>query len=179
MPRYLFALLLLSSCTLHPKPSDPEKWYRETKEIILSESSLPTDSTATEKYADGTIHKAKSYNHAHPTVEKWYRETGEQVVQTNFSRNGLFELRREICKDGKPGFEGIFFQGNAYGLSTWWRCGKSKEEEGIRYKDQKIGVWKTWDVGGKLSATDYGHVNLMDSLPWIREGYDKKNEKAY
>jgi hypothetical protein len=169
MTRTILLILFLASCTQKPKPFDPNHWYWDTKALILSESNLPSDSTVTEKYDDGKTHKVRSFNHGHPTVEKWYRETGEQVVQTNFSRDGLFELRKEICEDGKPGFEGIFFKDRAYGLSTWWKCGKSiKEEEGLRYKDQKIGIWKYWDSSGKVTEMDYKNGDLLDSLPQIR-----------
>jgi hypothetical protein len=168
MPRYILIVVLLYSCTQKPKPLNPDHWYYETKEFILSESNLPTDSTSIERYEDGKTHKVKSFNHRHSTIEKWYRETGEQVVQTNYSRDGLFELRKEICKDGKPGFEGIFYKGEGYGPSTWWRCGKSKEEEGVRFKDRKIGVWKYWDTSGKVTEADYKNENLFDSLQWIR-----------
>ncbi|HEY4063627.1 MAG TPA: hypothetical protein VGM30_17085 [Puia sp.] len=167
MTRYILIILFLYSCTQKPKHLDPSGWYERTKALILSQSNLPTDSTSTEKYEDGRNHKIKAFNNGHPTVEKWYRETGEQVVQKNYSRNGQFELREEICKDGKPGFEGIFYKGEAYGLSTWWRCGKSKEEEGIRYKDEKIGVWKNWDDNGKVTETDYKKSDLIDSLQLI------------
>jgi antitoxin component YwqK of YwqJK toxin-antitoxin module len=169
MTKYFLIILLFCSCNQRPNPFNPNDWYQERKERILSESNLPTDSTSIERYENGKAHKVKSFNHGHPTVEKWYRETGEQVVQTNYSRDGLFELRREICKDGKPLFEGIFYKGQGYGPSTWWRCGRSKEEEGVRFKDLKIGVWKYWDTSGKVSEADYKNGNIIDSLQWIKD----------
>ena len=164
MTKYILIVLLLSSCTQKPKPLNPYHWYWETKSFILSESNLHADSTSVEKYGDGKTHKIKSIYRGHPTIEKWYRETGEQVAQINYSRDGQFELRKEICKDGKPAFEGIFYKTEAYGPSTWWKCGKSKEEEGVRYKDRKIGVWKYWNNNGKVTETDYKNDNLIDSL---------------
>ncbi len=167
MNKYVLTILFLFSCAQKPKHPDPYSWYDNTKAIILSESNLLTDSTSIEKYENGKTHKVKSFNQGHPTVEKWYRETGEQVVQTNYSRDGQFELRMEICKDGKPAFVGIFYKDEGYGPSTWWKCGKSKEEEGIRYKDRKIGVWKYWNDNGKMTETDNKDGNLIDSLPSI------------
>lgn len=169
MSKFILIIVIACSCTQARKSVDPYVWYRETKAQILTESNLPTDSTAIEKYENGKTHKLKSFHQGHPTVEKWYRENGDQVVQTSFSRSGQLELRMELCSDGKPGFEGIFFKDHGYGPSTWWRCGKSKEEEGVRYNDKNIGIWKNWDTAGNQTETNYGHAEVIDSLQWIKE----------
>ena len=142
-------------------------WYTSTKSIILSDSNAYTDSTSLEKYPDGKTHKIWSYNHGHPTVEKWYREAGEEAAETNFSHDGLFELRKEICKDGNPLFEGIFYKDHAYGPSTWWRCDSTIDEQGIRFNDREIGVWQYWDSSGKVEKINYHREELIDSLPMI------------
>ncbi|MGN6214112.1 hypothetical protein [Parafilimonas sp.] len=162
------ATIFLTSCKDTSHKFDPDTWYKETKQAILEQSNKAADSTHTENYDDGKPHKVKYFNRGMPTIEKWYRETGEQVVETHYSSDGKFELRREICPSGKVAFEGIFVNKNAYGLSTWWGCGEHKQEEGIRFNNEKVGQWKTWDSNGKESVSDYGGSELIDSLQTIK-----------
>lgn len=172
--RFLFSILTLLvvicflSCKDTKEKLDPDTWYKETKQAILKQSDKPADSTQTENYNDGKPHKVKYFSQGTPTVEKWYRETGEQVVETHYSSDGMFELRREICPTGKIAFEGIFFNKKAYGLLTWWRCEGNKTQEGIRFNGKKIGQWKNWDSNGQETVSDYGSSELIDSLRTIQ-----------
>ncbi len=174
MRQFLFivGLTLFISCNTDKKKFDSDQWYNKTKNFILTESNLPIDSTSTENYENGIMHKLKSFNKGHLTIEKWFRETGEQVLETHYSKDGDFELRREICTNGKVAFEGVFFQKNSYGLSTWWGCGKFKQDEGKRFRNSRIGVWKHWDEKGVVSETDYKMNNLIDSLRTIKDFND-------
>ncbi len=167
---FIAILTLLFSCNTHHEKFDSEKWYQRTKDFILTESNLPTDSTSIENYANGKTHKVIAFNNGHPTIEKWFRESGEQISETHYSCDGEFELRREICVDGQIAFEGIFYKKSAYGLSTWWGCGKIKEQEGIRFNEKKIGIWKSWDENGIVKETDYKNNDLIDSLETIKFG---------
>lgn len=159
---------MLFSCHSKKEKIDPDIWYSQTKDFILTESNLPTDSTATEYFADGNQQKVKLFNNGHPTVEKWYQVTGEQIAETKYSRDGQFELRKEICQNGQIAFEGIFYKTNPYGLSTWFGCTKIKQKEGIRFKDKKVGIWKSWNDKGEVTETDYKNIELIDSLQIIK-----------
>jgi antitoxin component YwqK of YwqJK toxin-antitoxin module len=161
-------LISLLSCKDSENKFDPDIWYKDTKQAILEQSDKPADSTQTENYPGGKPHKVKVFSHGLLAVEKLYRETGKQSAETRYSNDGLFELRREICPNGKTAFEGVFFKRNAYGLSIWWGCGEHKQEEGIRYKNEKVGHWKKWDSNGRESVSDYGNSELIDSLANIQ-----------
>ena len=61
-----------------------------------------------------------------------------------------------------------FYRGSSYGLSVWSNCEGQLIEKGIRYKDQKIGIWKRWDEKGKLiEEKDYENIEKLDSMPSI------------
>lgn len=160
-------LVFICSCDTKNPKFDPDDWYKKTKEFILKESSLLPDSTETEYYDDGKPHKIRFFSNGIPIGEKWYRATGEQAVETNFSRDGQFELRKEICQDGKVAFEGVFYKKEPYGLSTWFGCGEFKQQQGIRFRDKKVGIWKSWDGNGKETNVDYKNNELIDSLKLI------------
>jgi hypothetical protein len=40
-------------------------------------------------------------------------------------------------------------------------------QQGIRYHNRNIGLWKNWDRKGALTVTDYQHSDLIDSLQSI------------
>lgn len=168
--RFLLLLITITiffSCGTQPKTFDPDKWYKKTKELILKESNVSIDSIKTENYETGQRHKVKSFSGGRIAFERWYRESGEQVAQINYATNRDLEIRQEICQSGKIAFEGIFYKGNSYGLSTWWGCGKYKQDEGIRFNDKKIGIWKKYSENGDSTLTDYGNSNYVDSLNYI------------
>ena len=166
----LTTLTFILSCKTSTKKNDPDKWYKQMKDFILVESNLPADSSSIEYYVAGQKHKIKYYHKGFITTEKWYRESGEQVLEIHYSNDQQFELRKEIiCESGQVSFEGVFYRKYSYGLSTWWNCDNQKESEGIRYRDNRIGVWKTFDKNGDSTLTDYKKYNLIDSLQLIKK----------
>ena len=78
-------------------------------------------------------------------------------------------MRKEICIDGSLVFEGIFYKKKSVGLSIWWHCeNHNKQQEGIRFGNEKIGTWKEWDENGVMTETIYDNKNLLDSLLSIK-----------
>jgi antitoxin component YwqK of YwqJK toxin-antitoxin module len=164
----LFIFFLTSfSCTTKQNHFDTDKWYEQTKNKILEMCNITPDSTFKEYYDDGKVHVIKSFKNGHLISEKLFRGTGEQVTETNYSSDEAFQLRKEICEDGQISFEGIFYKGEAYGLSRWWRCDQSKIEEGVRFRSDKIGIWKKWNKDGQVTESNYRHENFLDSLRLI------------
>jgi antitoxin component YwqK of YwqJK toxin-antitoxin module len=79
-----------------------------------------------------------------------------------------FELRREICKNGRYGFEGIFYKDEAFGPSNSYHCNGQLCNQCIRFNGKDIGIWKTWDEKGNIrEEIDYKNLQKLDSLPII------------
>jgi hypothetical protein len=54
-------------------------------------------------------------------------------------------------------FEGILFKDKFYGLSKWKDCQDRIQMEGIRFEDEKVGIWKIYNDKGQVNEeTDYG-----------------------
>lgn len=164
-------LLLMTSAILmiacNPNQHD-DAWTARVKEKIIAESDLPTDSAFTSEVADMGFKKIRYYSKRTLTREKWHHANGFQPVEILYSKDGLFQLRRELCENGTVSFEGVFFKDQAYGMSTWWSCDDhSVLEQGIRYKGKQVGFWKTKDDAGKTTKVNFGKYPLIDSLERI------------
>jgi hypothetical protein len=157
-------ILLLVSCT-RDIYNDSLEWYEEIKAEILKQSDLEADSVHTE--VNGTWRKEHSYNNGRKFLVRNFND-GNLRTETFYSTNSDFELRREICDRGLVAFEGIFYRGDAYGPSTWYKCDKKMTLRGVRYKGKEIGRWKIRNYhNDKLEDKDYGREELVDSLPRI------------
>ncbi len=141
-----------------------QEWYDQTKKEILVQSDLKEDSTAS------TLNNGsgweQSYYHGHLFQGKCYGK-GMLTYETHYSRDGLFELRREVCVNGSISFEGIVYRKGFYGLSTWWYCNRHLKSQGVRFMGKSIGKWKKWDENGKVSITESGRYSAIDSMPVI------------
>ena len=163
--------IILFSCENRQSMSKNKKWYDDTKAEILNQSNLNADSIVLNKdqdsiwivnsfYSNGQEFKRRAFK------KEWLRGG----TYYYFSKDNNFELRQEICDNNTILFEGIVYKGHFYGLSTWWSyCDKKLlSEQGVRFKDEKISVWKKWDESGKATLTDYGNQNKLDSMPSIK-----------
>jgi len=142
-------------------------WYEEARTRLAAVASEGTDSTVQRPSADSTRTTECFFSGGHRTISRDYYRDSRWIGETVYSRDGRFELRREICPTGQTTFEGIFYGGHYYGLSSSWACGDTLrlDQEGVRYRDQKVGTWKIWNDSAKTWKTrDYGHENLLDSL---------------
>lgn len=157
--------LFLTRCASNDSMSSTEKWYENTKATILKQSDLKPDSTTLTFNEDSTFKKEHSFSGGHEFLLKGYNK-GILRLETHYSKDGNFELRREVCDNGNFGFEGIVYKSNFYGLSTWRYCEGQLENQGVRYNDQKIGIWKNFDKTGKQTdETDYKNIEKLDSMP--------------
>jgi hypothetical protein len=132
----------------------------------LKQSDLKADSTISTFNEDSTFRREHYYSGGQEFLLKGYNK-GVLRLETHYSKDKKFELRREICEDGNWSFEGIAYKEHFYGLSTWKNCKGQLDHQGIRYNDQKIGVWKTWDEGKLKEEKDYKNLTKLDSLPTI------------
>lgn len=145
-----------------------DDWYETTKQRIITEADLPAETLSTGKYADTDLTEITYSHHDQKLKTEILREDSSLTAITLYSKDGQFELRKEICPNGQTGFEGIVYDGHFYGLSTWWHCNGQLSHQGIRYKDKKVGIWNRWDENGNLTeTTDYENEHLIDSLKTI------------
>lgn len=174
MKRYYktyFALLtvglFLTRCATNDGKTSSDKWYEDTKAEILRQADLNPDSTSLTYNEDSTFKKEHYFSGGHEYLLKGYDKEILRL-ETHYSKDGNFELRREICDNGNFGFEGIVYKGHFYGLSTWRYCNGQIEHQGVRHNDKKIGIWKKFDETGKqIEETDYKNLEQLDSLPTI------------
>jgi hypothetical protein len=165
------ALLVFAMFSCSKKQSNnTDAWFSTTKKEIIRQSSYMEDSVDV-SYNKDSSYVSKSYylQGRKLTMQRFNR--GRLVIESIYSKDGQFEFRREVCKNGDSGFEGIVYKDEFYGLSTWYYCSvKSRiESQGVRFKGEKIGVWKKWSRRGRLlEEVDYGKKELLDSLPQLR-----------
>lgn len=161
----LAAGFFLAHCADNANDNPGDKWYDETKAEILKQAEVKPDSIT--RAEDSITVKEYSYSNGNVFHERWLKG-GKLRAETFYSKDGNFELRREIFENGVFLFEGIVYNDHFYGLSTWNHQNGKPEQQGIRFNDQKIGVWKKWDEAGKLTEeTDYKNLQKLDSLPRI------------
>jgi antitoxin component YwqK of YwqJK toxin-antitoxin module len=159
-----FFLLSLTVCSCKQKHKKPTEWYNETKAEILKESQLKADSVSND--TDRGLISKRYYHKGHEFMRKYGKMPPGAEIR--YSLDGTFEFRKEICGNGTQGFEGIVYKGQFYGLSTWWHCNGKLEEQGIRYRDNRIGIWHWYDtIGKEIKTEDEGRMDLIDSLPQI------------
>jgi hypothetical protein len=155
--------IFLIACN-EQKPFDAETWYNQNKETILAQAGAPTDSVMRRNWSNDMPEREFFYRQGKIVIEKRYRDTGYPAIEKYYANDGKYEFRREYCMDGTVSFEGIFYNGFAYGLSTWWGCGVPTQERGIRIKDKKIGNWLTIDAKGIQGQTDFGNAEQIEIL---------------
>jgi antitoxin component YwqK of YwqJK toxin-antitoxin module len=159
--------LFLTRCASNDGKTSSDKWYEDTKAEILKQADLKPDSTTLTFYDDSTFKKEHYFSGGHEYLLKGYYK-GILSLETYYSNDGNFELRREVCDNGNLGFEGIVYKDHFYGLSTWRYCDGQIDHQGVRHNDKKIGVWKKFDEAGKqIEETDYKNIEQLDSMPTI------------
>ncbi len=159
--------IILNSCDTADYKTQAETWYNETKAAIFKQSDQQADSTITLYNADSSYQTVCPYAKGHLLLKRGFNH-GLLRMEVYYSQDSKFELRREVCENGKVGFDGIFYEDKPYGVSTWNYCNGKTQEEGIRISDQKIGVWRKWDANGMLlDEKDYHNLGKLNQLPLI------------
>ncbi len=180
MPKCLFVLgglIIMFSCSQERKLSDEAKlslqrkaiiWNESIRRSILIQSDFSGDSVEKKFHTDGRIFQLKFFIKGNPIIQKKFNQTGKESSVIYYSKDGLFELRQEICEDGEINCESIYVDGDVFGLFTKWDCDNLKVEEGFYYKGKKIGDWLKYGPNGSITITSYMNYNLMDSLTQIK-----------
>ncbi|MBV8253145.1 MAG: hypothetical protein JO154_11105 [Chitinophaga sp.] len=170
LPVIAMVSVILFSCSQPQTRVAHELWYKQTKEAILHQSALEPDSVWYTFNQDSSYKTIWQYHEHHLITKRGFNKSIFRY-ESNFSKNGLFELRREMCDNGKIGFEGIFYKTKAYGLSTWYDCQDHPVSQGVRFNGEKIGNWKSWK-SPKEAPTEEEHGNQLplDSFP-VLKGY--------
>lgn len=146
-----------------------KKWYENTKSEILKQSNLQSDSVVSTFNEDNSYKYEQYYFEGKKFLRKGFNNEVLRL-EIHYSKDQNFELRREICDNGNYLFEGIFYKNNAYGLSIWRHCNNQLQQQGLRYNGQEIGVWKKWDIEGKLvEEIDFKHLSQSDDMPVIKQ----------
>jgi len=162
----MLLVLPMFSCSTN----DTNEWFNRTKKEIIMQSSYKEDSVDV-SYNNDSSYVSKSYYLQGRKIRAQHHNKGRLAIESFYSEDGLFEFRREVYRSGDSGFEGILYKNEFYGLSTWYYySGKSRIKlQGVRFKGEKIGVWKRWSRRGRLQEEiDYGRKKLLDSLPQLR-----------
>lgn len=165
---YFFLMTVVffhSRCASKAGKTLSASWYEFTKAEILKQADLSPDSIISSYNEDRSFKKEHYFSGGHEYLIRGY-DKGILCIETHFSKEGSFELRRELCDNGNLTFEGIAYKKHFYGLSTWRYCDGQLMQQGVRYDDKKVGVWKTFDQKGRqIEETDYRSIAQLDSMP--------------
>lgn len=163
MKSFLLIIFLLMFFSCHHEMK-PDKWSEQviadlTKEPVYDRTDTirnDTDNTMTINYYKNEVILKSTYSYygENPWEERIY------------SSDRKVELRRERCANSKLGFEGILYDVSFYGLCTWYDCHGGISLQGIKYRNEKIGIWNAWEDGRLTGSEDYGKENYVDSLPY-------------
>ena len=165
---FIFLLIGLFSCT-QKKRFNPDEWYLKTRLAILKDASRRPDSSATNIniYDPNRVY----YLLKRKAIRSYLKGSKDGNAVTFYSKDGLFELRREIAKNDTILFEGITYKKHFYGLSTWWYRNGEIRKQGIRWNDKEIGLWKTPmsdSKGSEVYLFRAGHDEKIDSLEYMK-----------
>ncbi len=165
--RFVLFLVLAAGLTA-AAPVDQKAWFEKTRAAILRQSKMNADSVGQQTSDDLVRRTELSYREGHLFLKKVYRQN--ILVQVAFfDQSGEFELRRELCPNGKSRFEGIYVKGEAYGICTWYFCSGKIEKQGVRFRNKDIGIWKFYDEGGRLTEeADFENAKLADVMPDVK-----------
>ena len=160
----LLPVLFLMQCR-KPAPASPEVWYQTLRSDIQRQADRTADTTHVQHLADSTFSHRVYIHDKRVFREEWYGKAGDLQGRSLFTPDGRFEWRCEICPDSSVGFEGILFKNKFYGPCTWWYCSGQMRQQGYRYANREIGIWRRWDEAGVLvDSVDRGGRHLLDSL---------------
>lgn len=165
MTNYIFGLLLLtSSCGQLNNSHETDNWYEDTKQLIVENAESKPDSSMI--FFGNQKFSVISYKNGLHIKQNNYCKNTTLCGETLFGKDTTLELRREIYPNGQYAFEGIYYNGYFFGLSTWWYDNGQIRKQGFRFKNSKIGTWREFDKDGKVIAeSDYNNLDKLDSLP--------------
>ncbi|HQQ82671.1 MAG TPA: hypothetical protein PK059_05735 [Cyclobacteriaceae bacterium] len=164
----LVLLMALAAGLSAAAPVDQKAWFEKTKATILRQSKMNADSVGQQLSDDLVRRTEMSYREGHLYLKKIYRQN-ILVQVAYFDQSGEFELRRELCPNGKFRFEGIFVKGEAFGICTWFFCTGKTEKQGVRYRGKDVGIWKFYDENGRVTEeVDFENQQLVGEMPVIR-----------
>ncbi|HBK88504.1 MAG TPA: hypothetical protein DDZ56_07620 [Cytophagales bacterium] len=164
----LVLLMALAAGLSAAAPVDQKAWFEKTKATILRQSKMNADSVGQELSDDLVRRTEISYREGHLYLKKIYRQN-ILVQVAYFDQSGEFELRRELCPNGKFRFEGIFVKGEAFGICTWYFCSGKTEKQGVRYRGKDVGIWKFYDENGRVTEeVDFENQQLVGEMPVIK-----------
>lgn len=163
---FVSTIILFTSCKESPTDYACE-WSSNIKSKIFEDVNIPADSIN----IDTTNGKVVTfYNKGIRT--KQFRispSTGDTVVSIFYSKDQNFEIVRELCPGGNRSFEGIRYKGKHLGLAEFRFCDGKLKEQGYRFDNGDVGVWKEWDENGKpIKETDKGHTEKLNKLRDIK-----------
>ncbi len=161
-------LILFASCSTPQQKA--QKWYDETKAKILAQGASQPDSVVTKFNRDSSYKEEHFFFHGNIYWLKGY-EKGKLSLESHYTRDGNWRFTHEWCGDGRFDFEGVMYQDNGYGLSTWRYCNGKIEEVGVRYNNEEIGTWKYYNEDGTFKKqVDYLIKESPGPMPAINSG---------
>jgi antitoxin component YwqK of YwqJK toxin-antitoxin module len=167
----LFAFLL-QSCS-ESLEDYATVWSNEVKVKIIQDANENPDTIIFDtSYMDITLLKEErklKFFHLNPKLNSdstiiLY----DTAISTFFSKDGDFELIKELCPGNKRSFEGIRYKGRHIGVAEFKYCNGKIKERGCRFQGD-VGMWTKYDSSGKIiEQTDYGNVSRLKSLKKIK-----------
>lgn len=141
-----------------------DEWTVKTKAEIVLQSDLTADNIIKEPGENNRI-KERHFYKGHTFLNRIYKD-GILNVEVHFSKDGAFELRKELWDNGIVAFEGIFYKGDAYGFSVWRFRNGDLNQIGTLFNNERISIWKEWGKDGQLvSEHNYENKDNLELMP--------------
>ena len=162
-----FLILLLSSCS-DSSTDYAYKWSNDIKSKILEDINVPSDSVRVDS-SKSNYQLVTLYSNGIRTKEFGIRpSTGDTIVSIFYSKDQNFEIVRELCPGISRSFEGIRYKSEHLGLAEFRFCDGKLKEQGYRWIDGDVGIWKEWNsVGEIIKEEDFGNVKKLEGLKEI------------
>jgi hypothetical protein len=163
--------LFISAC--NPKT---DVWFNDIKTAIEKRAATKPDSIAVTYNEDSTSRFEHYFSGGNEyKVNKFSQDlfiesdTFYLVMKSLYNSDKTFELRKGWFIDHTLQFEGVLYKGLYYGPFTLYYPNGKVNIQGVRYKDEDIGIWGKWDDDGTfVGNTDHKNASKEDAILKIK-----------
>ncbi|NIG55825.1 hypothetical protein [Chitinophaga sp. Cy-1792] len=167
LPILILSLPIFAACERQQTAVAHRHWYEHTKSTILEQAGMAPDSIAYSYNEDSTHKVVEQYHDKHLLSTRGF-DHDILRYEIFYSIDRDFEFRRERCENGNPAFEGLFYKNEGYGITTWF-AGNRLKEQGVRFKNNRVGIWKLWTKENmEPEEKNYGGDAAIESFPVLK-----------
>ncbi|WP_143159871.1 hypothetical protein [Chitinophaga jiangningensis] len=162
-------ILTIIACNQPQTRVAHEQWFSNTKAEILRQATAEPDSTAF-SFSDDRNQREQAQFIGHHLLSKKGFDHDVLRYEIYFSKDGMFQFRRDYHQNGRPAFEGILYNNDGYGLTTRWLENGREQSYGVRFAGKPVGEWRMKQQKGMKSYyQDYGGTTNIEKFPVLKK----------